>query len=240
MLNSARAAADDPRHDDERGGHQQSPVKLTTLLCVAILLAFATRPVCAGGLARRDSLSYEHIGRVKVGIELSSLELLVAWLGLPPLSFPAADYSFTIPVAALPVEMQLTRDISGFISPTYTIAGAGVWHSIPVVDSHFFIHYLGVTGGACIDRIIRVGAVVLYPDLYDYSQYPDWFSSVHSLYWRKVYVGLMASIGYSGRSFFAGLQINDRFSPDPKGVFMPRYYLSLGVGYYFSTFKLTL
>ena len=210
---------------------------MTTLLCFAVLLASAASPACAQGLFSRDSLTFEHVGRVKLGFELSSLQLGIVWLGLPPVWLPTHKYSFTIPVAALPVEMELTRNISGFISPTYTVAGAGVWHDTPTVDSRFFIDYLGLTGGACIDRIIKVGAVVLYPDFYISSRYPDWESSLYSMYWRKVYVGLMGSIGYFGRSFVAGLQINDRFLPDPRGVFIPRYYLSLGVGYYFSVLR---
>ncbi len=208
------------------------------LLCVFILVVSASKSAYAGGLIGNDSLSFENIGKVKVGIELSSLQLAISWLGLPPLSFPSDSYSFTIPVAALPVEMPLTRDVSGFISLTYTVAGGGAWHVGPTVDSRFFIDYLGLTGGACIDRIVRVGAVFLYPDLYTSSSYPVWLSSVYSMYWRKPYIGLMGSIGYTGRSFFADLQLNDRFSPDPGEIFMPRYYLSLGVGYYFSSFKL--
>ncbi len=204
------------------------------ILIVAFLPWRSPYAQVPGKVNTSDSL---HVSKIKAGIELSSLQLLVAWLGLPPLSLPSDGYSFTIPVAALPVEMRVSKNISYFLSPTYTVSGAGVGHNTPGVDSRVFINYLGLSGGVRIGNIIRLGTAILCPKMTLSSNYPDWISSVNSTYSRKMYVGLMASIGFTIESFYAGLQLNDRLAPDPGGTFLPKYYLSLGVGYFFFSVK---
>lgn len=198
-----------------------------------VAIKFLSVLIFIGLPTRALSQDTSSVHRLRFGVELSSVQLLVAWLGLPPLFLPADDYSFTIPIVAFPVEMELNKSISGFLSPTYIVSGMGVGHNTPGVDSRLLIHYTGLTCGAQIGRFVRLGAVFLYPKVSTSSLYPEWISSVNSMYSKKLYVGLMGSLGYSGDSFYAGLQISDRLSPDPKGVFLSRCYLSVGVGYYF-------